>query len=85
MDNNYHVGRLYVKECSLISELVDGVNIYKAVKMSPFTLQLAIDTSTIYYSQNPTQIAPPTDNILKLSNVNIDASLIFDHAEEKVN
>ena len=84
MDNNYKVGRLFVKDCSLASELIDGVNIYKAVKMSPFTLTLAIDTSTLFYSLHPDEIADPSENILNLSNVTIDVSLIFDHAEEKV-
>jgi len=83
MDSNYHVGQLFVKQCSLVSELVEGVTLFKAVKMSPFTMVLALDTSTLYHSQKPYQIAPPSSPVLTLSNVNIDATLIFDHPEQK--
>mmetsp|Transcript_135594 Transcript_135594/g.201650 ORF Transcript_135594/g.201650 Transcript_135594/m.201650 type:complete len:363 (-) Transcript_135594:1-1089(-) len=83
MDTDYHVGRLYVKECSLPSEPMDGINLFKAVKMSPFTLVLALDTSVLFHSQNPEQQAPSSSHLLTLANVNIEPSLIFDHPEQK--
>jgi len=84
MDTDYHVGRLYVKSCSLNAEMVDGARLYKAVKMSPFTIVLALDTSILFHSQNPEQqVVSLSSHLLTLANVNIETTLIFDHPEEK--
>ena len=80
MSSNYLVGRLYIKECSLPSDIQskDGFtsNYYTAVKNSPFTIQLGLDntSTTSISSGDSTPISP---HPLTLSNVNIDAVLIY--------
>merc|ERR1712137_70135 len=82
---NYVVGRLLVKEIRLSSEPLthgSGETMFTAVKNSPFIVNLVLDTSVTYNSLGDDSV-PPSGHPLTLSNVNIDAQLLYDNEEEK--
>ena len=83
---NYVVGRLLVKEIRLSSEPLtqgSGEMMFTAVKNSPFIVNLELDTSVTYNSLGDDSV-PPSGHPLTLSNVNIDAQLLYDNEDEKV-
>lgn len=87
MTQNYYVGKLYIKDCSLPVEETNIAGVlqrtYTAVKNSPFNVQLGLDTSNIYDSTNPNEAINFPVTPLTLSHVKIDGILLFNHAEEK--
>ena len=90
MDMSHLVGRLLIQEISLPSEsFLQSDNIagavFTAVKNSPFSIHLRLDTSVLFSSDAPNVPLPATGaHPLTLSNVNIEALLLYDNAEEKV-